>query len=570
MEFEELLCTVCEEEYDTDQKVPRLLPDWGHTLCTEWLSQLLENAQSEGEVFACPEDRIPCSIMKPATEFPKNFSLLRIAQKKADSTPKKTEKPVAESGDLWPLHNRKLEVICVTCKMRICTNCALFGDHKTHDIREEGEVVKEITLRTELLIDIYELVEQNKNNLGDQKELDDMYNQFMTKQIALKKHVTNKFKEYYNEIMRKEKDVMNVLEKNFDSIESKFEEIKQGPKKVLESADNWCKKAQDKMDQFNSQNTIGDKSNFIAFEMLEDANNESDVIRLGEKVLEELDQQWQPPIPKIQEQLSNLSVQFDDHFKNKLMMMCHVPDLTVGESAPKFKNKPMNQLESSIPVTTTSENQAVRASVQKPTKLIQQPSNEKNLLDDDNDLLTSFTMTDKIGDEAKDLLDQRDEIDYLNDIPDMTAQLVDPSIVGDEDKAYDEIARVLENNLSNLDLSNRKLGDGFVASMIESMMEFSGGEPLSFSSLNLSGNDITEEGSDKICEFVIIGKDDITANLLSIDLSNNNIKDKASEFLLGAWDECEKILSINVKNNQFKSKLVINQLKGHKRGVLKL
>lgn len=81
MEYEELICSICEEEYDTDLKTPRLLPDCGHTFCTECLSQLLERAVMEKEQFSCPEDRIPCSTMRPANEFPKNFSLLKMAQK---------------------------------------------------------------------------------------------------------------------------------------------------------------------------------------------------------------------------------------------------------------------------------------------------------------------------------------------------------------------------------------------------------------------------------------------------------------------------------------------------------
>lgn len=81
MDYDELLCSVCEEEYDTDLKIPRIMPDWGHTFCTECLEQLLDKAKSDGEPFTCPEDRIQCSVKKPAGEFPKNFGLLRIAQK---------------------------------------------------------------------------------------------------------------------------------------------------------------------------------------------------------------------------------------------------------------------------------------------------------------------------------------------------------------------------------------------------------------------------------------------------------------------------------------------------------
>jgi len=39
-----------------------------------------------------------------------------------------------EGVELCPLHKRKIEIICIDCKERICSNCALFGTHKPHNI----------------------------------------------------------------------------------------------------------------------------------------------------------------------------------------------------------------------------------------------------------------------------------------------------------------------------------------------------------------------------------------------------------------------------------------------------
>lgn len=414
-----------------------------------------------------------------------------MAQKKTTTKqPPKTETP----KDLCPVHQRKLEVICVNDQVRICTNCALFGDHKNHDIREEAEVLKEISLRAELLIDIYELIEQNKSNLGDQKDIEDLYNQFMTKQIALKRHVANKFKEYYNELLRKEKDVLNSLEKNFESIEKTFEEIKQGPKKVMVAAEEWCRVVQDKMEKFSGANPGGDKGNgpeYIAFEMLEDPKNEQDIIRVGEKVLEDLDKQTQPPVPQLQEKLKNLTVQFDEHFNNKLMMLCHVPNVfaAVGNGDSKDGQGRTETLKFQKP---SPETESFAAS-QTAAPINKTKSTDKNLLEDDDNLLSSFTMGEK-GGADEDLMGENDEINFLNDIPDPTDNLIDPDIVGNTDKAYDVISDVLENGRDTLDLSNRKLGDEFFLDMIESIIDFAEGEPLSLSTLNFSNNEITDKG----------------------------------------------------------------------------
>ena len=60
------------------------------------------------------------------------------------------------------VHHRKLEIICIDDKVRICSNCALFGKHKNHDVRMEADVMEEIRIRTECLIEMYDLIEHNQ------------------------------------------------------------------------------------------------------------------------------------------------------------------------------------------------------------------------------------------------------------------------------------------------------------------------------------------------------------------------------------------------------------------------
>ena len=51
--------------------------------------------------------------------------------------------------ELCAQHKKKIEIICIDCKERLCSHCALFGEHKPHDIREETEVVQLIKTRAE-------------------------------------------------------------------------------------------------------------------------------------------------------------------------------------------------------------------------------------------------------------------------------------------------------------------------------------------------------------------------------------------------------------------------------------
>ena len=39
------------------------------------------------------------------------------------------------------VHKKKLEIVCLLDKARICSSCALFGEHRTHQVLPVEEVV---------------------------------------------------------------------------------------------------------------------------------------------------------------------------------------------------------------------------------------------------------------------------------------------------------------------------------------------------------------------------------------------------------------------------------------------
>jgi hypothetical protein len=64
----------------------------------------------------------------------------------------------AKEGELCPKHKRKIEIICIDCKERICSQCALFDDHRQHNIKMEQEVLDEITNRSECLMEMFQMI----------------------------------------------------------------------------------------------------------------------------------------------------------------------------------------------------------------------------------------------------------------------------------------------------------------------------------------------------------------------------------------------------------------------------
>ena len=57
-----LICVLCKEHYNTDTKLPLLLPNCGHTFCKECLQELITK---NPEKLTCPEDGLLCEFYSP-------------------------------------------------------------------------------------------------------------------------------------------------------------------------------------------------------------------------------------------------------------------------------------------------------------------------------------------------------------------------------------------------------------------------------------------------------------------------------------------------------------------------
>ena len=69
-----------------------------------------------------------------------------------------------KTGELCPIHKRPLEVVCVDDRIKICTNCALFGEHKNHDIRNEEDVFLELCTKAEILLESFQIIDFTLEN----------------------------------------------------------------------------------------------------------------------------------------------------------------------------------------------------------------------------------------------------------------------------------------------------------------------------------------------------------------------------------------------------------------------
>ena len=84
------MCTICQRQFANEGgMIPRLLPECGHTFSTECLNKELQKAPDQP--FFCPECNTECTRKNSAEDFPKNFALIRLAERTLERQRKEQE-----------------------------------------------------------------------------------------------------------------------------------------------------------------------------------------------------------------------------------------------------------------------------------------------------------------------------------------------------------------------------------------------------------------------------------------------------------------------------------------------
>ena len=78
--------------------MPRLLPECGHTFCSKCLD--LELQKAPDQPFKCPEDNVECARKSSAEDFPRNFALIRLAERTMERQRKEQEEESRKSQQL--------------------------------------------------------------------------------------------------------------------------------------------------------------------------------------------------------------------------------------------------------------------------------------------------------------------------------------------------------------------------------------------------------------------------------------------------------------------------------------
>jgi len=100
----------------------------------------------------------------------------------------------------------------------------------------EEEVTKEISLKVEVLIEMYQAMEQSCVELNNPENYERQSNIFKNKQNEMKEKIQDKFKEWRKTLRAVEMQAIDSLYQNFSQFEEKFVQAKSHNNKMITDA----------------------------------------------------------------------------------------------------------------------------------------------------------------------------------------------------------------------------------------------------------------------------------------------------------------------------------------------
>lgn len=216
----DLVCPICFECFDNEKKLPRTLPDCGHTLCNDCLKNLLKNVTSR-EHLCCPNDRIPFRRFKTSLGlkyFPKNYSLIQLYEKK------RTKMELLKENRFCSEHKKKIKFICMKDMKPVCYDCVFKGcvEHNK-ELYEISKFAKTLNKSVEVLGN----QKLSRTTFPDEinKKKSRLYDLMYKKKKELVDSIIFEFEKMMKELDHKKYEILEQLDDAFKKIEQNIKAI---------------------------------------------------------------------------------------------------------------------------------------------------------------------------------------------------------------------------------------------------------------------------------------------------------------------------------------------------------
>ncbi len=153
----------------------------------------------------------------------------------------------------------------------------------------EEEVLKEIELKVEVLMEMYQAMEESCDELSQPSSYDKHYNIYRMKQNEMKDKIHNKFKEFRKSLRALEMKIIDSLYMNYQQYEDKFTQAYKNNNKMINEVQGWIDRAKNSLDDYTTKTSKD--PHFVAFDMI-DSNNyciADEILNQGEQIFDKVE-----------------------------------------------------------------------------------------------------------------------------------------------------------------------------------------------------------------------------------------------------------------------------------------
>jgi hypothetical protein len=150
------------------------------------------------------------------------------------------------------LHNKQIEIVCLVDHQRLCSKCALFGQHRGHDFVSLDQVDQGNKKLYETLLEIFDEMASVLDQFTSKKRREALIASLTEKTSSMKKEINDKFKRIQDEIMKAERAIYHKLDEMAENVERKMKKLLVIDEKTIDIYESWALTAEKKFNSYQS------------------------------------------------------------------------------------------------------------------------------------------------------------------------------------------------------------------------------------------------------------------------------------------------------------------------------
>lgn len=219
----DLHCPKCREGFDEGSHAPRMFSGCGHTLCQLCITNLLETAV-EGMV-QCPDPDDDCPPAHPDNGID-SFPINRIIYNHVRKTRTDRSKSIVLPSRVTCLeHDKPRDIVCLTDAEPVCSDCALFGNHKSHDFLPFVDFQKKTAEDLKALEAELDTLKGRSYAAAHKADIRKLREDIQLKFNEIVCKIEAEFSRITDDLNRQKTELVKNLERIFEGFEAKTDEI---------------------------------------------------------------------------------------------------------------------------------------------------------------------------------------------------------------------------------------------------------------------------------------------------------------------------------------------------------